>query len=118
MAMHIRTSHTQGSPDPLVSNGEAIETAVSPSLLSPSVSPRGSSDADHKDDDLQNLWQEIMCRSWNIPIEYLNVAVLLIRWDDSVDELKCAGQVRSSFYPSSYCCSQTIPQGPRIAKCF
>lgn len=93
--MHIRIpSNAQTNPDPLASNNVSPNAFLSNgSLLSPSVSPHGSNDADHKDANLREVWQNTMCRNWKIPNGYQNVAVLLIRWDDSVDELNCADQV-------------------------
>ncbi|KAL9094997.1 MAG: hypothetical protein Q9165_002599 [Trypethelium subeluteriae] len=105
MAMHVDLPTTAGEgPGPFVPPGEDIETVASPdalphsngSILSPGASPHGSNyNSPHQDgdDDLQNHWQDAMCRYMSIPTGYQDVAVLLIRWDDNIDELKCANQV-------------------------
>lgn len=92
-------------PEPLLPNGEVLETVDTPdallsandSLFSPSVLPHGRDGANQQDGHLYSWWQEAMCHGMEIPSGYLNVAVLLIRWKDEIDELKCAPQVRDSF---------------------
>ncbi|KAI9660526.1 MAG: hypothetical protein M1821_009877 [Bathelium mastoideum] len=102
MAMHNSIPDSaRHSREQLGPNGEASEDVACPIIplsangfdLSPSVSTHDTNEANHKDDDLQNHWQKVMCDYMNIPSGYLEVVVLLIRWDDELDELKCAGQV-------------------------
>lgn len=43
--------------------------------------------------DMQLWWDEAISRNMNIPDGYRDVAVLIIKWDDDIDQLKCAPEV-------------------------
>ena len=107
MDTHINLPLTNESFGLPLLNDENIETVASPETINtnglivlPTVSAHSSSPTTPKEDDLASAWQESMCASLNIPNGYRNVAVLLIRWDDYLDELKCANQVRTTSFAS------------------
>lgn len=61
--------------------------------------------------EMQMWWDEAMGRNFDLPDGYAKVAVLLIKWDDELDELKTRAEVCASLLHScvdqlllSHCC--------------
>ena len=46
-----------------------------------------------KSSEMQLWWDEAIARSMNLPDGYQNVAVLIIKWSEELDELKTAAEV-------------------------
>lgn len=42
---------------------------------------------------MQIRWNKAMCEEMKIPQGYQNIAVLIIKWADEIDQLKCAKEV-------------------------
>lgn len=47
----------------------------------------------NRSEKLQAQWSEAICRNMDLPEGYAQVAVLIIKWDERIDELKCAEEV-------------------------
>ncbi|KAI9705699.1 MAG: hypothetical protein M1820_005109 [Bogoriella megaspora] len=85
----------------LLANGEAIQLVSSPDALGsanesifPAFDAIHHEETEATEEQLQRCWQDEMCRQMKIPTGYLNVAVLLVQWEDEIDELRCGSQVQ------------------------
>lgn len=45
--------------------------------------------------EMQNWWAEAIARNMDLPEGYSHVAVLIIKWEDELDELKTGDEVRT-----------------------
>ena len=59
---------------------------------------RRTSTDDLTDGDISQMqvwWNQAMCEVMKVPEGYLNVAVLIIKWTEKLDQLNCTKEVRS-----------------------
>lgn len=47
--------------------------------------------------EMQMQWEEAIARNMDLPDGYAQVAVLLVKWDDELDELKTRAEVRIAY---------------------
>jgi hypothetical protein len=48
---------------------------------------------DHMNDQMRGWWDSGISKYWNLPEGYSSVAVLLVKWQDDLDDLKTAEEV-------------------------
>lgn len=60
----------------------------------PVMSPK--SVTDESQSRMRALWNSVMCKAMEVPQGYQNVAVLIIKWTEKLDELKSADEVSLS----------------------
>jgi hypothetical protein len=83
--------------------------------------PREHGVTDEDNSKMQVCWNETMCKEMNIPEGYQNVAVLIIKWTEELDQLKSGREVskivvtrprsRSAHLPGSRSKSSTSYSG-------
>lgn len=71
---------------PLSGNG-------SPVVSTPDSASPEDKDAQQRSEEMQRWWDEAIRRNMNLPDGYQNVAVLMIKWADELDELKTRAEV-------------------------
>lgn len=86
---------------------ESVEDAPKPHQDIPSE-PQFIATSDTADEDdaqrkraaeMQMWWDEAIVRNMDLPDGYARVAVLLIKWDDELDELQTSAEVRMAKFP-------------------
>lgn len=55
------------------------------------MSPTGVTDEDNSK--MQVCWNRAMCKEMHIPEGYQNIAVLIIKWTEELDQLKSGDEV-------------------------
>lgn len=80
-------------------DGEAV--TQSSKLVPESSEPSEDAAAQHKAAEMQVWWEESIAKNMGLSDGYQRVAVLLIKWDDGLDELKTRDEVRSWLFERS-----------------
>lgn len=86
-----------------VASQEGAASHVEPVLLSES----SKSDSSYSEDAqrMQSQWEESIAKHRKAPEGYVNVAVLLIKWEDEIDDMKTGKEV---------CCKERRFQTPDV----
>ena len=92
-------SHLFARPMPSINSNNhnllAVQTDFPPSPPSSNGGACQSSSDDGSETALQQYWDQSIARNMDLPDGYLDVHVLMVKWEDSIDELKVQEEVHN-----------------------
>lgn len=71
-------------------------TFLRATMVQDDVGPRETSShgvTDEENSKMQVIWDQAMCKEMQIPSGYQNVAVLIIKWTEELDQVKSGSEV-------------------------